>query len=106
MSGRGGRGHGGCGGRAGRGSGGGRGSAYSGGKGKTTKVGLCKDLEGNVFNFGTTLAADQMRFMQEKITQYIGGKYGEDIANELQNKTRVVLSAPTYSSVTLTCHAL
>jgi hypothetical protein len=106
MSGHGGRGRSGRGGRAGRGSGGGRGSAYSGGKGKTTKVGLCKDLEGNVFDFETTLAADQMRITQEKIVQYIGAKYGEDIANELQNKTRVVLSAPTYSSVTLTCHTL
>jgi hypothetical protein len=106
MSGCGGRGRGGRGGCAGRGLGGSRGSAYSGSKGKMTKVGLCKDLEENVFNFRTTLAADQMWIMQEKIAQYIGAKYGEDIANKLQNKTRVVLSAPTYSSVTLTCHAL
>jgi hypothetical protein len=106
MSGRGGRGRGGRGGHAGRGLGGSRGSAYSSSKGKMTKVGLCKDLEGNVFNFGTTSAADQMRIMQEKIVQYIGANYGEDIANKLQNKTRVVLSAPTYSSVTLTCHVL
>jgi hypothetical protein len=49
------------------------------------KVGLCKDQEGNVFNFGTTLAADQMQITQEKIAQYIGVKYGEDIANKLQN---------------------
>jgi hypothetical protein len=87
MSGRGGRGHGRCGGHAGRGSGGGRGSAYSNGKEKTTKVGLCKDLKGNVFDFGTTLAADQMQITQEKIMQYIGAKYREDIANKLQNKT-------------------
>ncbi len=106
MSGRGGRGCGGRGDRAGRGLGGGRGNAYSGGKRKTTKVGLCKDLKGSVFNFGTTSAANQMGIMQEKIAQYIGAKYGEDIANKLQNKTRVVLSAPTYSSVMLTCHAL
>jgi hypothetical protein len=74
MSGRGGRGRGGRGGRAGRGSSGGRGSAYDGAKARTMKVGLCKDLEGNVFNFGTTLAADQMQSMQEKIAQYIGAK--------------------------------
>ncbi len=90
MSDCGGRGRGGHGGRAGRGSGGGRDSAYNGGKGKTTKVGLCKDLKGNVFNFKATLVADQMRIMQEKIVQYIGAKYGEDIANELQNKMRLV----------------
>jgi hypothetical protein len=106
MTGRRGRGRGGRGGRTGRGSGGGRGSAYSSSKGKTTKVGLCKHLEGNVSNFGTTSAVDQMWIKQDKIAQYIGAKYGEDIANDLLNKTRVVLSAPTYSSVTLTCHVL
>ncbi len=106
MSGRGGRGHGGCGGRAGRGPGGGRGNAYTGGRVKTTKVGLCKDLEGNVFDFGTMSAADQMRILQEKIAQYIGAKYGEDIANKLQNKTRIVLSAPVYPSTTMTWQAL
>jgi hypothetical protein len=53
------------------------------------KVGLSKDLEGNVINFGTTSAADQMRILQEKIAQYIGTKYGEDIANKLQNKKRM-----------------
>jgi hypothetical protein len=106
MSGWGGRGRGGCGGCTGRGSGGGRGNAYTGGRVKTTKVGLCKDLEGNVFNFGTTSAADQMQILQEKIAQYIGAKYGEDIANKLQNKTRIVLSAPGYPSTTMTQHAL
>jgi hypothetical protein len=102
MSGRGGRGRGGRGGRAGRGPGGGRGNAYTGGRVKTTKVGLCKDLKGNVFDFGTTSAADQMQIMQEKIAQYIGAKYGEDIANELQNKTRIVFSASAYPSTTMT----
>jgi hypothetical protein len=106
MSGRGGRGHGGRGGRASRGPGGGRSNAYTGGRVKTTKVGLCKDPEGNVFNFGTTSAADQIRILQEKIAQYIGAKYGEDIANKLQNKTRIVLSVPLYPSTTMTQHAL
>jgi hypothetical protein len=106
MSGCRGKGRGGRSGRAGRESGGSRGSAYSGGKGKTTKVSLCKDLKGNIFNFRMTLAANQMQIMQEKIVQYISAKYGEDIANKLQNKTRVVLSAPTYSSVTFTPQVL
>ena len=102
MSGWGGRGRGGCGGRAGRGPGGGRGNAYTGGRVKTTKVGLCKDLEGNVFNFGTTSATDQMQILHEKIAQYVGAKYGEDIANKLQNKTRIVFPAPAYPSTTMT----
>jgi hypothetical protein len=83
MSGWGGRGRGERGGRAGRGPGGSRGNAYTGGRVKMTKVDLCKELEGNVFNFGTTSAADQMQILQEKIAQYIGAKYGEGIANKL-----------------------
>ncbi len=100
--GRGGRGCGGHGGRAGRGPGGSRGNAYTGGRVKMTKVSLCKDLKGNVFNFGTMFAVDQMRILQETIAQYIGAKYGEDIANKLQNKTMIVLSAPAYPNTTMT----
>jgi hypothetical protein len=106
MSGWGGRGRGGRGGHAGRGPGGGRGNTYTSGRVKTTKVGLCKDLEGNVFDFGTTSEVDQMRITQEKIAQYIGAKYGEDIANELQKKMRIVFSAPAYPSAMMTQHAL
>jgi hypothetical protein len=106
MSVRGGRGRGGQGGRAGKGPGNGRGKAYTGGRVKTTKVGLCKDLEGNMFDFGTRSTADQMQILQEKIAQYIGAKYGEDIANELQNKTRIALSAPSYPSTMMTWHTL
>ncbi len=102
MSGWGGRGGGGCGGRTRRGAGFGRGNAYTGGRVKTTKVGLCKDLEDNVFDFRTTSTADQMQILQEKIAQYIGAKYGEDIANKLQNKTRIVLSTPAYLSMMIT----
>ncbi len=91
---------------AGRGPGGGRGNAYTGGKVKRTKFGLCKDLKGNVFDFRTTSAANQMQILQEKIAQYIGARYGEDIANELQDKTMIVLSAPAYPSTTMTQHAL
>jgi hypothetical protein len=104
--GRGGRGCGGHGGRAGRGPGGSRGNAYTGGRVKMTKVSLCKDLKGNVFNFGTMFAVDQMRILQETIAQYIGAKYGEDIANKLQNKTMIVLSAPAYPNTTMTWHTL
>jgi hypothetical protein len=106
MSGKGGKGRsGGCGGHAAGGSGGGRGNTYVG-KGKMMKVGLCKDLKGNVFDFGTISAADQLCIMQEKIAQYIGAKYGEDIANELQNKMTVVIPTPTYSSAMMTRHTL
>jgi hypothetical protein len=44
----------------------GRGSGYSA-KPKTTKVGLCKELESNVFHYGGYNAANTMRVTQEKI---------------------------------------
>ena len=74
----------------------GRGQGYSS-KPKTTKVGLCKELEGNVFDYGGHGAANTMRITQENIQQYVGIKYGKDIANELKNKVQVVIKPPKYS---------
>jgi hypothetical protein len=42
--------------------------------------------------------------MQEKIGQYIGIIYGEDIANELTNKTTVTIPPPVYSTAILLRH--
>ena len=67
----------------GRGQGCRRGTGYTS-KPKTSKVGLCKELENNIFDYGIPNAADLIRTMQEKIGQYVGIKYGEDIANELR----------------------
>ncbi len=66
-------------------------------KPKTSKVGLCKELENNIFNYGIPNAANLMRTTQEKIVQYVGIKYGEDIANKLTNKTTVTIPPPVYS---------
>jgi hypothetical protein len=52
-------------------------------KPKTSKVGLCKELENNVFDYGIPNAADLMHTTQEKIRQYVGIKYGEGIVNKL-----------------------
>jgi len=59
------------GGREGRGGAGraGRGQGYST-KPKSTKVGLCKELEHHVFDYGGHGATDTMRITQEKIQQY------------------------------------
>ena len=54
---------------------------YTTSKPKTTKVGLCKELENRIFDCGVTNAADLMHTVQENIPQYVGIKYGEDIAN-------------------------
>jgi hypothetical protein len=97
-------------GRDGRGLANGRGQGPRHGKGYTSKpkstkkVGLCKELESHIFDFGILNAANLMRTMQEKIAQYIGIKYGEDIANELTNKTTVTILPPMYSTAILSTH--
>ena len=58
---------------------------------KATKVVLCKELERHKFDYGGHAAADTMRVTQEKVQQYVGIKYGEDIANELKNRAQVVI---------------
>jgi hypothetical protein len=87
----------------GRGNGRGRGAGYAS-KPKTAKVGLCKELESNIFDYGVSNAADLMRTTQEKIAQYVGIKYGEDIANEITNKTTVTVAPPVYSAAILLRH--
>ena len=86
------------GGRDGRGGAGrnGRGNGYPT-KPKTIKTGLCKELDGHVFEYGGHGAADTMRTTMEKLHQYVGVKYGEDIANELKNRATVVVTPPKYS---------
>jgi hypothetical protein len=79
------------------------GSGYSA-KPKTTKVELCKELESNVFHYGEYKAVDTMRVTQEKIKQYVGIKYGKDIANKICNKVTVVLWPPQYSDVIVNRH--
>jgi hypothetical protein len=45
-----------------------------------------------------------MRTTQEKIRQYVGIKYGEDIANELTNKATVTIPPPVYTTAILLRH--
>ena len=92
------------GGGRGRTNGDGRGGAGRAGRGqgyptkpKSTKVGLCKELEHHVFDYGVHGADDTMRVTQEKIQQYVGIKYGKDIANELKNRVQVVIDQLEYS---------
>jgi len=65
----------------------GHGAGYSSAS-KTVKYGLCKEPEGHVFEYGGHGAADKMRVTMEKVQQYVGLKFGEDIANELKNELR------------------
>ena len=100
--GRGGRGNSGRGGRGGRGPG--RGQNYTGAR-RAPKQGLCAALGINVFDYGHKAAADQMRMSWEKLVQYVGTNYNQDICNELQNKVRVTIPEPTQSQAVLARHA-
>ena len=72
-------------------------------KPKTSNVGLCKELESNIFDYGVPNATNLMRTTQEKTGHYVGIKYGEDIANELTNKATVTIP-PVYSTAILLRH--
>jgi hypothetical protein len=87
----------------GQGQGRGRGRGYTS-KPKMSTVGLCKELEGNIFDYDVSNATNLMRTMPEKIGQYVGIKYGEDIANELTNKSTVTIPPPVYSAAILSRH--
>ena len=91
-------------GRGGRGSAGGRTGGRNVGRGaggcvqgyaeqskKPTRIGLYKDLEGNIFDYGAKTAADQMKVTQEKIVQYVGMTFSMDIANKLKNQKPFVV---------------
>jgi hypothetical protein len=88
---RGGRGRGGRGGRRR-----GRGHNYTG-SANAARKGLCANLETNVFDYGQNYAADQMRTSWEKLAQYVGTNYGQDISNKLQNKITVILIEPVHT---------
>ena len=72
---------------------------------KNTHKGLCAELEGNVFDIGQRTSADLLRTTLEKIIQYVGAKYGEDIAAEIDNRAITSLSAPTHTAEVLRKHA-
>ena len=98
MSGRGGRRsyHGGRGNGTRDGRGRGRGHNYSG-TSSTTKRGLCNALGTFVFDYRQNSAEDQTISSWEKILQYVGMNYGQDISNELQNKLTVNLVEPVHA---------
>jgi hypothetical protein len=109
MSGRGGRNNG-SGGR-------GRGGANHGGRGRgqgknytgssnAAKRGLCTKLGTHVFYYGQKSAADQMRTSWEKLVQYFGTNYGQDINNKLQNKVWVILTETVHTNDVLAIHSV
>jgi hypothetical protein len=52
------------------------------------------------------LQPDQMRTSWEKLVQFVGTNYGQDISNDLQNKIPVTLSEPVHTPEVLARHAI
>jgi hypothetical protein len=59
-----------------------------------------------VFDYIQKSAADQMRTSWEKLAQYVGTNYGQDISNELQNKITVILVEPLHTDDVILKHSL
>ena len=66
---------------------------------------MCPGLGTYVFDYGQKGSADQMRTSWDKLVQYVGTTYGQDISNELTNKVTVTIAEPTYSAAILVRHA-
>jgi hypothetical protein len=58
-------------------------------------------LESDVFDHRHMAAADKMRTSCEKLVQYVGTTYGQDISKELHNKTTLVLPEPVHTATVL-----
>ena len=97
--------------RGGRGSGNrggrgrGRGQNYSGAR-SVAKKGLCNALGTSVFDYVQKSAVDQMRTSWEKLVQYVGTNYGQDIGNELQKKITVNLVETVHKPKVTARHAI
>jgi hypothetical protein len=70
------------------------------------KSGLHAALGNNVFYYGHRAATYLMRTSWEKLVQFVGTNYGQDISNELQNKIPVILSEPVHTPEVLARHAI
>jgi hypothetical protein len=66
---------------------------------------MCTNLVINVFYYGQKSAADQMCTSWEKLLQYVGTNYGQDINNELQNKVWVVLTEHVHTNDVFARHS-
>ncbi len=90
-------------GRGGRGRTGGRGASGRGGHGrnalatvpcKASEQGACKYIKGHIFIIGSGNKGkdgDMLRTSKEKMATYIGTKYGDNSAQGLTSKKRMVL---------------
>ena len=68
------------------------------------KTGVSKTLGNHVFDFGPKNAADQMTTTWEQIIIHVGINMGEDIRNELRNRTRVTIPPPDMPAAAVARH--
>ena len=68
--------------------------------------GLYNALCTSMFNYGQNSAADQTRSSWEKLVQYVGTNYVQDISNELQNKITFNLVEPAHAPKVIERHAI
>ena len=59
-----------------------------------------------MFDYGQKSAADQTRTSWEKLVQYVGTNYGQDIGNNLQNKITVNLVEPVHTPEVTARHSI
>ena len=72
----------------------------------TTKRGLGNALGTSVFDYDQKSAAEQTRSSWEKLVQYVGTNYGQEISNELQNKLAVNLVEPVHAPEVIERHII
>jgi hypothetical protein len=67
---------------------------------------MCTNIGTHVFDYGQKSAADQMSTSWEKLVQYVGTNYGQDINNELQNKVWVIITEHAHTKDGLERHSV
>ena len=67
---------------------------------RASELGACKELEGHIFTIGSGNKGkdgDILCTSKEKMTTYIGTKYGDKAAQEWTSKKRIMSKEPKYS---------
>ena len=75
---------------------------------RASELGACKELEGHIFTIGSGNKGkdgDILCTSKEKMTTYIGTKYGDKAAQEWTSKKRIMSKEPKYSDAIEIRHA-
>ena len=72
---------------------------------KASEVGACKDLEGHIGLGNKSKDGNMLHTSMEKMTAYIGTKYGNEAAQEWTSGKKINLLEPAYSQAIQDRHA-